>query len=65
MDEDVLKRYGAVSRETVEAMARGVRRESNADYAISTSGIAGPGGGTEEKPVGTVWLGFSSAEGER
>lgn len=63
--EDVLSRYGAVSRETVEAMARGVRRESNADYAISTSGIAGPGGGSEEKPVGTVWLGFSSAEGER
>lgn len=47
---------GAVSREVVEQMAKGVKQKLNTDYALATSGIAGPDGGTEEKPVGTVWI---------
>ena len=56
VNEDILKQYGAVSRQTVEQMALGVCKALNADYAIATSGIAGPTGGTPEKPVGTVWI---------
>lgn len=55
----VLDKYGAVSREAVTAMARGARRLCAADYAIAVSGIAGPAGGTREKPVGTVWIGIA------
>jgi len=62
---DTLRAYGAVSRETVLEMARGARRALTADVAISVSGIAGPGGGLPNKPVGTIWLGLSAAEGER
>lgn len=51
-----LDAYGAVSAQVVEQMATGVRRLLKADVAIATSGIAGPGGGSEEKPVGTVWI---------
>lgn len=61
---ETLQRYGAVSRQTVLEMARGARIRLGADIAISVSGIAGPGGGTPEKPVGTTWLGLSTAEGE-
>lgn len=50
---------GAVSRETVVAMARGALLATGAQYAIATSGIAGPGGGSESKPVGTVWIGWA------
>jgi PncC family amidohydrolase len=53
-----------VSRETVLEMARGVRNLMKADIAISVSGIAGPGGGTPEKPVGTTWIGFVAEDGE-
>jgi nicotinamide-nucleotide amidase len=59
-----LERHGAVSEETVREMARGVRAVSGADVGIATSGIAGPGGGTGEKPVGTVCIGLSSPAGE-
>jgi PncC family amidohydrolase len=62
---DTLNTKGAVSRETVLEMARGVRRLLKADIAISISGIAGPGGGTLEKPVGTTWIGFLADGGER
>jgi PncC family amidohydrolase len=55
---DTLNTKGAVSRETVLEMARGIRNRMQADIAISVSGIAGPGGGTPEKPVGTTWIGF-------
>ncbi len=55
----LLATNGAVSRECVEAMAEGARRASGATAALSVSGIAGPGGGTVAKPVGTVWLGVS------
>lgn len=51
-----LKQYGAVSEETVREMAAGALRHSQAQLAVAVSGIAGPGGGTPEKPLGTVWL---------
>ena len=53
---DSLNAYGAVSEQVAREMAEGVRRVSKADYAIATTGIAGPGGGSKEKPVGTVWM---------
>ena len=54
-----LKQQGAVSEEVAKAMAKGVRKKLNADIAIATTGIAGPDGGTVEKPVGTVWIAYS------
>jgi PncC family amidohydrolase len=57
--------FGAVSEETVIEMARGVRRALQADIGLSVSGIAGPSGGTTEKPVGTTWIGLSTADIER
>ena len=59
---DNLKNYGAVSEQVVRQMAEGVRRLMHTDYAIATSGIAGPGGGTQEKPVGTVWMAWATPE---
>lgn len=53
---DLLDAHGAVSEPVVAAMARGVCRITNSDCAVATSGIAGPGGGTSQKPVGTVWV---------
>ncbi|NOH04114.1 MAG: CinA family protein [Chloroflexi bacterium] len=61
---DTLNTKGAVSQETVLEMARGARNALGAAIAISVSGIAGPGGGTAEKPVGTTWLGLVTPEGE-
>ena len=57
---EIIERYGAVSSECVAAMAEGVRKLTESDFSVATSGIAGPGGGSEEKPVGTVWIGISS-----
>ena len=54
--ESILLEHGAVSAETVEAMAEGALRQFDCQWAVSTSGIAGPEGGTPEKPVGTVWM---------
>jgi PncC family amidohydrolase len=59
-----LAEHGAVSRETALEIARGVRWLLNADLAVSASGVAGPGGGTPEKPVGTVWIGLAAPDGE-
>ena len=61
---DTLNSKGAVSRETVLEMARGTQRALNSDIAVSISGIAGPGGGTLDKPVGTTWIGLVAADGE-
>lgn len=61
---DTLQTFGAVSRETVLEMARGVRKALSADIAVSVSGIAGPGGGLPDKPVGTTWIGLSSQDGD-
>lgn len=61
----LLQRHGAVSAPVVERMARGALRAAKADVAIAVSGVAGPGGGTAEKPVGTVWFGIARREGRR
>lgn len=59
---ETLEAHGAVSEETVREMAEGVRKRFNASIGAATSGIAGPGGGSEEKPVGTVWIACSDGE---
>jgi len=61
---DTLHAYGAVSRETVLEMAHGVKKRLDVDIAVSVSGIAGPGGGMPEKPVGTTWVGLVASDGE-
>jgi nicotinamide-nucleotide amidase len=58
---EILAQFGAVSLETVERMAEGVRLKMKTDFALATSGIMGPGGGTDTKPVGFVCIAFSSA----
>ncbi|QKE64192.1 CinA family protein [Aquipseudomonas campi] len=59
---ELFERVGAVSQEVVEAMVRGAQRNSGARFAVAVSGVAGPGGGSPEKPVGTVWLAWGDAD---
>lgn len=61
--EEIISKYGAVSEECVKAMAEGVRKLTGSDFSVATSGIAGPGGGSETKPVGLVWIAVSSEVG--
>ena len=63
VNAETLERYGAVSETVVNEMAAGALQAADADFAISVSGVAGPDGGTEEKPVGTVWFGFTDKQG--
>jgi PncC family amidohydrolase len=63
--QETLDQFGAVSRETVLEMARGVQQTLGADVGLSISGIAGPGGGTPEKPVGTVWMALHASHTEQ
>ena len=60
VSKDNLEKHGAVSREVVEQMAIGVKKKLKTDYSIATSGIAGPNGGTDKKPVGTIWVAVAS-----
>lgn len=60
---ETLEQFGAVSEETIKEMAEGVRKRLGTTYGLATSGIAGPDGGTPEKPVGTIWIALSSEEG--
>ena len=63
VQENALQNHGAVSQEVVEQMAIGVKRKLNTDYGLATSGIAGPTGGTPEKPVGTIWIALATKTG--
>ena len=63
VQENALQNHGAVSQEVVEQMAIGVKRKLNTDYGLATSGIAGPTGGTPEKPVGTIWIALATKNG--
>ncbi|WP_213975649.1 CinA family protein, partial [Tepidanaerobacter acetatoxydans] len=59
---DTIKKYGAVSEQTAKEMAQGVRLSSGSDIGVSITGIAGPDGGTHEKPVGLVYIGYSDSK---
>jgi nicotinamide-nucleotide amidase len=63
VSDDVLKKYGAVSKQVAKVMAESIRIKSNVDLGIATTGIAGPTGGTKEKPVGLVFIAISNSEG--
>ena len=58
----IIEDYGSVSEPVAAAMASGALRHSHADYAIAVTGVAGPGGGSAEKPVGSVWIAVASSE---
>lgn len=62
VENSIFEEFGAVSRECVEQMLRGVAKMTKSDYAIATSGIAGPDGGSELKPVGTVYIGVLTSD---
>lgn len=61
--KEVIEADGVVSRRVVESMAKGTRKLMEADFGVATTGVAGPGGGSAENPVGTVWIGVASKHG--
>jgi len=63
VSEDILKEYGAVSEQVAKTMAEGIRTRSNVDIGLATTGIAGPTGGTKDKPVGLVYIALSASKG--
>jgi nicotinamide-nucleotide amidase len=62
VERELIDRHGAVSKQVVQAMAEGARAKANSDFALATTGIAGPGGGSEEKPVGTVFTALAAGD---
>ena len=60
---ELIENHGVVSQQVVESMAKGVRNLMEADFGVATTGVAGPSGGTEENPIGTVWIGLASPSG--
>ena len=64
LPEEFIKSHGAVSQPVALAMAEGALEKSGASWAFSVTGLAGPGGGTEETPLGTVWIGLARREGQ-
>lgn len=62
VSEETLNKYGAVSPQTAEEMVKGLLNETNCDYALATTGIAGPTGGSKEKPVGLVYIGIGTKD---
>ncbi len=65
VSDDALAAHGAVSEAVVREMAEGALRADGADYALAVTGIAGPGGGSDEKPVGTVWFGWAGRDNNK
>ena len=63
VEDDIISRAGVVSSECAAAMAEGIRRLTGSDYSVATTGLAGPGGGSDKNPVGLVWIGVSSPTG--
>jgi nicotinamide-nucleotide amidase len=63
VEQEVLQKYGAVSEQVVKQMAEGVRKKMGSTWGLATSGVAGPDGGTDAKPVGTVWIALAGPEG--
>ncbi len=63
--ERIIKRYGAVSRQVAQLMAQNVRKNASSDYGIGITGIAGPGGGTPKKPIGTVFISIAAQNKEK
>ena len=63
IQDELLLKYGAVSEQVAKAMAESIRKISDVNLSVSTTGIAGPTGGTKEKPIGLVYIGFSSSNG--
>ena len=63
VDPEIIARHGAVSAETAKAMAQGARAASGAQWAVAVTGVAGPAGGSRDKPVGTVWFAWAGPQG--